>query len=45
MMSSDHRRAIVVLMQPTRNWIWALGTLVVWVAIFFAFLLIAIARP
>jgi hypothetical protein len=29
----------------SKNWVWALGTLVVWVAIFFAFLLIAIARP
>jgi hypothetical protein len=28
----------------SRNWIWALGTLVVWVAMFFAFLLIAIPR-
>ena len=27
------------------NWMWALGALVIWVAIFFAFLLIAIARP
>jgi hypothetical protein len=29
----------------SRNWVWALGALVVWVGIFFAFLLIAIARP
>jgi hypothetical protein len=28
----------------SRNWIWALGTLVIWVAVFFAFLLIAIPR-
>jgi hypothetical protein len=28
----------------TRNWLWSLGTLVVWAAIFFAFLLIAIPR-
>jgi hypothetical protein len=28
----------------SRNWIWALGTLAVWVAMFFAFLLIAIPR-
>ena len=27
------------------NWMWALGVLVVWAGIFFAFLLIAIARP
>lgn len=27
-----------------RNWIWATGALVVWVGIFVAFLLIAIAR-
>jgi hypothetical protein len=27
------------------NWMWALGALAVWVGIFFAFLLIAIARP
>jgi hypothetical protein len=27
------------------NWMWALGTLAVWAGIFFAFLLIAIARP
>jgi hypothetical protein len=27
------------------NWIWALGVLAIWVAMFFAFLLIAIARP
>jgi hypothetical protein len=30
---------------PKQNWFWALLTLAVWVAIFFAFLLIAIARP
>jgi hypothetical protein len=29
----------------SRNWFWALGGLIVWVGIFFAFLLIAIARP
>jgi hypothetical protein len=29
----------------TKNWVWALGALLVWLAIFFAFLLIAIARP
>jgi len=29
----------------SKNWVWGLGTLIVWVAIFFAFLLIAIARP
>ena len=28
----------------TRNWLWGLGALVVWAAIFFAFLLIAIPR-
>jgi hypothetical protein len=28
----------------SRNWIWALGTLVIWMAVFFAFLLIAIPR-
>jgi hypothetical protein len=28
-----------------KNWVWALGALVVWVAIFIGFLLIAIARP
>jgi hypothetical protein len=27
------------------NWVWAVGALVVWAGIFFAFLLIAIARP
>jgi hypothetical protein len=27
------------------NWMWALGALAVWAGIFFAFLLIAIARP
>lgn len=27
------------------NWIWAVGILVIWAGIFFAFLLIAIARP
>jgi hypothetical protein len=27
------------------NWVWTVGGLVVWVAMFFAFLLIAIARP
>jgi hypothetical protein len=26
----------------SRNWIWILGTLLIWVAMFFAFLLIAI---
>jgi hypothetical protein len=29
----------------SRNWIWALGGFAVWVGMFFAFLLIAIARP
>jgi hypothetical protein len=29
----------------SKNWVWGLGVLVVWVAMFFAFLLIAIARP
>jgi hypothetical protein len=28
----------------TRNWLWGLGALVVWAAIFFAFLLTAIPR-
>jgi hypothetical protein len=28
----------------SRNWAWALGTLVVWAGIFFAFFLIAIPR-
>jgi hypothetical protein len=28
-----------------KNWVWAVGMLVVWVAIFVGFLLIAIARP
>jgi hypothetical protein len=32
-------------MGPTRDWVWALLALVVWVAIFFAFLLTAISRP
>lgn len=32
-------------MGPTQNWFWVLLTLVVWVGMFFAFLLIAIARP
>jgi hypothetical protein len=36
--------AMMVAMRPTRNWVWALGTLVVWAAILFAFLLIAIPR-
>jgi hypothetical protein len=27
------------------NWVWAVGVLLIWVGIFFAFLLIAIARP
>jgi SAM-dependent methyltransferase len=36
--------AMMVAMRPVRNWAWALGTLVIWVAIFFAFLLIAIPR-
>jgi hypothetical protein len=36
--------AMMVVMRPTRNWPWAVGGLVVWAAIFFAFLLIAIAR-
>jgi hypothetical protein len=26
----------------SRNWVWILGTLLIWAAIFFAFLLIAI---
>jgi hypothetical protein len=39
------RDAIMIAMRPTHNWIWALGVLVVWVAIFFAFLLISISRP
>jgi len=30
---------------PKQNWIWALFALAVWAGIFFAFLLIAIARP
>jgi hypothetical protein len=29
----------------SKNWVWGLGALIVWVAIFFAFLLTAIARP
>ena len=28
----------------SRNWVWGWGALVVWVAMFFAFLLIAMAR-
>jgi hypothetical protein len=32
-------------MGPTRNWFWVLLVLVVWAGMFFAFLLIAIARP
>jgi hypothetical protein len=28
----------------TRNWLWGLGMLAVWAAIFFAFLLVAIPR-
>jgi hypothetical protein len=32
-------------MGPTQNWFWALLALLVWVGIFFAFLLTAIARP
>lgn len=35
----------MITMRPTRDWIWALGTLIVWVFIFFAFLLISISRP
>jgi hypothetical protein len=35
----------MIAMRPAHNWIWALGVLVVWVAIFFAFLLISISRP
>ena len=35
----------MIPMRPTHNWIWALGVLAVWVAIFFAFLLISISRP
>jgi hypothetical protein len=31
--------------RPTQNWIWALVALGIWAGIFFAFLLIAIARP
>jgi hypothetical protein len=27
------------------NWVWALGATIIWAAIFFAFLLIAIGRP
>jgi hypothetical protein len=34
-----------IAMRPTHNWIWALGVLVVWVAVFLAFLLISISRP
>jgi hypothetical protein len=30
---------------PKQNWFWALLVLTVWAGIFFAFLLIAIARP
>jgi hypothetical protein len=37
--------AIMIAMRPTHNWIWALGVLVVWAAILFAFLLISISRP
>jgi hypothetical protein len=29
----------------SKNWVWGLGALIVWAGIFFAFLLIAIARP
>jgi hypothetical protein len=29
----------------SKNWVWAVGALAVWAVIFFAFLLIAIARP
>jgi hypothetical protein len=32
-------------MGPTQNWFWVLLALVVWAGMFFAFLLIAIARP
>jgi len=35
----------MIAMRSTHNWIWALGVLVVWVAIFLAFLLISISRP
>jgi hypothetical protein len=35
---------MMLAMRPTHNWIWALGTLVIWLAIFFAFLLIAISK-
>jgi hypothetical protein len=45
MMSGGTGRGDRSGMRATRNWAWALLTLVVWVAIFFAFLLIAIARP
>jgi hypothetical protein len=34
-----------VVVGPKQNWFWVLLTLVVWVGMFFAFLLIAIARP
>jgi SAM-dependent methyltransferase len=44
MMLSVARCAMMVRMRPTRNWAWALGGLVVWAAMFFAFLLIAIPR-
>jgi hypothetical protein len=37
--------AIMMAMRPARNWIWALGVLVLWVSILFAFLLISISRP
>jgi hypothetical protein len=31
-------------MRSVPTWVWAVGTLVVWLAMFFAFLLIAIPR-
>jgi hypothetical protein len=31
--------------QSKHNWAWALGALLVWAGILFAFLLIAISRP
>jgi hypothetical protein len=32
-------------MGPARDWVWALFALAIWAGMFFAFLLIAIARP
>jgi hypothetical protein len=44
MLHSIARGVMMGTMRPTRNWPWALGGLVVWAAIFFAFLLVALPR-